>query len=78
MRLEVWPVTELAGALRLALLKDESQGHLELTVVNAFGMPVPNGSILRIRPDGYLQRYTEVNKELGFQLDRQGRVLMID
>ena len=49
-------------------------GGVELVACTSHGEIIPGGIILRLPHDGPIERMYKVNPELGFTLDKYGRV----
>lgn len=78
MKIEIYkPAAEKEPTLRLTLYR-LSSGSVDLVAVDKHGMTVAFGHLLRIHPDGTIQRLPSVNQQLGLSLDDQGRVIIQD
>lgn len=51
-----------------------SDGRVDLNVVNEKGEPIFCGHILSISSDGYLIRDSYINKKIGLALDERGKI----
>lgn len=51
-----------------------SHGKIYLAAVDDEGEPLRDGAIASILPDGTLRLYRSIKYDLGFQLDREGRI----
>ena len=71
--------TEPEKAEPVLFLKLENfLGDVTLGVCDASGITIAGCNILKITDNGTLTRYSHVNKELGFQLDGEGRIKLAE
>lgn len=75
MKLEVFSLKEKDETVRLAL--EQLEDEVVLQVVNSYGDVEDRGNILIVTKDGCIKMCTDVNENLGFKLEKSGKVKIV-
>ncbi len=79
MKIEAWNEVDndAPEEITLRLVRDElfEDGRMDLTLVDSDGQALSDGCILSILPEGTAMLYTDLDSDLGLQLDDDGRII---
>ena len=76
MRFEIWQGPEKKPQKRSVMLRlVPTSGGMQVQVVDEYGERVIAGSLVTFWDDGTLTISSSVNPELGFKLDKAGRII---
>ena len=74
MKYKLYKEGEKAEKMVTVRLVPTDYGSIRLIAVNDAGEVLSSGSLLDLHPDGRIHRHDCVGKELGFDLDHDGRI----
>ena len=63
-----------ASEERFLMLDDRGDGDIAVVVVDILGIAIEQGHLLAIKSNGRIKLYSDVSKDLGFELDNEGKL----
>jgi len=63
-----------ASEERFLMLDDRGDGSIALAVADENGIVIEQGYLLAIKSNGRIKLYSDVSKDLGFELNNEGRI----
>ena len=63
-----------ASEERFLMLDDRPDGDIAVVAVDINGIAIEQGYLLAIKSNGRIKLYSDVSKDLGFELDNEGRI----